>query len=113
MTSVASTTSEIGHATIRAIFKSSKHGNIAGCYVTDGIITRDSRTRLVRDGRVIWDGKLDSLRRFKDDTREVKENYECGIHLKNYDDVKEEDVIEAYEVIEVKRTLSSPSPRKS
>ena len=99
-----------GHAVIRAIFKSSKLGNIAGCYVTDGTITRDNRVRLVRDGKIVYDGRMDSLRRFQDDVKEVKENYECGIHLNKYDDIKVDDVIEAYETIEVARTLDSPSP---
>ena len=71
----------IGHATIRAIFKASKYGNIAGCYVTDGILARDAHIRLVRDGKVVHTGKLDSLKRFKDDVKEVRENYECGLHL--------------------------------
>ncbi len=102
----------LGHATIRAIFKSSKEGNIAGCYVTDGIITRDARVRLVRDGKVIHSGRLDSLRRFKDDAKEVKENYECGMHLGRYDDIKIDDVIEAYETIQVARTLDSPMLEK-
>ncbi|MHC5212179.1 MAG: translation initiation factor IF-2 [Planctomycetota bacterium] len=97
----------LGHAVIREIFKASKYGNIAGCYVTDGIITRDARMRLSRDGKVIWTGRLDSLKRFKDDVREVKENYECGLHLNGYDDIRQEDVLEAFEVTEVKRTLAS------
>jgi translation initiation factor IF-2 len=96
----------LGHAVIREIFKASKHGNIAGCYVTDGVITRDARVRLSRDGRIIWTGRLDSLKRFKDDVREVKENYECGLHLSGYDDIRKEDVLEAFEVTEVKRTLA-------
>jgi translation initiation factor IF-2 len=102
-----------GHAVIRAIFKSSKLGNIAGCYVTDGTIHRDNRVRLVRDGRIVYDGRLDSLRRFQDDVREVKENYECGIHLHKYDDLKVDDVVEAYETVEVARTLDSPTPAKA
>jgi len=97
----------IGHATIRAIFKASKFGNIAGCYVTDGILTKDSHIRLVRDGTVVHTGKLDSLKRFKDDVREVRENYECGLHLTGFNDIKEEDVLEAFTVTEVKRTLDS------
>ncbi len=99
----------LGHAVIREIFKSSRLGNIAGCYVTDGVITRDARVRLSRDGKVVWTGKLDSLKRFKDDVKEVRENYECGLHLSGYDDIKAEDVLEAFEVNEVKRTLSSPA----
>ncbi len=94
-----------GHATIREIFQSSKFGTIAGCYVTDGTISRDNHVRVVRDGEAIFTGLLDSLRRFTDDVKEVRENYECGIHVKNYDDVKAEDVLEAYSVTQVKRTL--------
>ena len=100
-----------GHANIRAIFRSSKYGNIAGCYVTDGVVTRDSHVRLVRDGSVIFSGKLDSLKRFKEDVKEVRENYECGMHISGYDDIKEEDVIEAFTVTEVKRTLESTSSK--
>lgn len=99
----------IGHATIRAIFKASKYGNIAGCYVTDGTITKDAHYRLVRDGVVVHTGKLDSLKRFKDDVKEVRENYECGLHLSGYNDIKEEDVLEAFVTHEVKRTLESES----
>jgi translation initiation factor IF-2 len=99
--------SVMGHAVIREIFKASRYGNIAGCYVTDGIITRDARVRLTRDGKIVWTGRLDSLKRFKDDVREVKENYECGLHLSNFDDIRKEDVLEAFEVTEVKRTLTS------
>jgi len=97
-----------GHAVIREIFKASRLGNIAGCYVTDGVIGRDARVRLSRDGRVIWTGRLDSLKRFKDDVKEVRENYECGLHLAGYDDIRKDDVLEAFEVTEVKRTLASP-----
>lgn len=94
-----------GHAEIRRIFRSSKLGNIAGCYVLDGTIGRNNRARLVRDGKVIYSGKIKSLRRDKDDTREVRTNFECGILLQNYDDLKEGDIIEAYEIIELQRTL--------
>lgn len=96
-----------GHAEVRAVFKSSKLGNIAGCYVTDGIIRREARIRLVRDGKVMHTGKLDSLRRFTDDVKEVRESYECGMHLDRYDDIREGDVLEAYEVELIKRTLES------
>jgi len=99
----------LGHAVVREVFKISRHGSIAGCYVTDGVITRDARVRLSRDGKVIWTGRLDSLKRFKDDAKEVKENYECGLHLAGYDDVHKDDQIEAFEIIEVKRTLASPA----
>ncbi|HTE05508.1 MAG TPA: translation initiation factor IF-2, partial [Planctomycetota bacterium] len=100
-----------GHVTIREVFKISRYGSIAGCYVTDGIITRDSRIRLTRDSKVIWTGKLDSLKRFKDDVKEVRENYECGLHLAGYDDIRQGDVLETFEVTEVRRTLSSPTTK--
>jgi translation initiation factor IF-2 len=94
-----------GHAVVRAVFKSSKFGNIAGSFVTDGLITRDSRIRLQRGGKVLWTGKLDSLKRFKDDVKEVRQDYECGLHLAGYEDLAVEDVLEAFEVTEVKRKL--------
>jgi translation initiation factor IF-2 len=78
---------------------------IAGCYVTQGTITRDGRVRLVRDSVVVYDGKVASLRRFKDDVREVAAGYECGIGIENFQDVKEGDLIEAYEVREVARSI--------
>ncbi len=78
---------------------------IAGCRVTHGTITRDSLARLVRDGAIVFAGRLGSLRRFKDDVREVGEGFECGIGLEGYQDVHEDDVIETYEVREVARTL--------
>lgn len=101
-----------GHAEIRAIFRSSRLGNIAGSYVTDGKIFKDSHIRLVRDGTVVHTGRLDSLKRFKDDVKEVRDNYECGLHLHNYNDIKEGDVVEAFSVTEIKRTLDSPVPAK-
>ena len=94
-----------GHAEIRAVFRSSKFGNIAGCFVTDGTISRSSSLRLVREGKVIYTGKIDSLRRVKDDVREVKAGLECGIKIAGYDDVKEGDVLEAFEIKEEKATL--------
>jgi len=95
-----------GHAQVRAVFKSSKFGNIAGCYVTDGLVTRDSRIRLQRVGKTLWTGRLDSLKRFKDDVKEVRESYECGLHLAGFEDLLVDDVLEAFEVTEVKRTLA-------
>ncbi len=94
-----------GHATIRQVFRISKFGNIAGCYVTDGSILRSNPIRLIRNNIVIYSGKLGSLKRIKDDAREVKTGYECGIKIDGYDDIKEGDVIESYEVKEEKRTL--------
>jgi len=93
----------LGHAEIRQVFKASSVGNIAGCYVTDGRITRTAGVRLVRDGRVIYDGHLDTLKRFKDDAREVASGYECGMLFRNYSDIKEGDKIEAYIMEEVPR----------
>ncbi|PLR77676.1 translation initiation factor IF-2 [Bacillus sp. V3-13] len=93
----------IGQAEVRQTFKVSKIGTIAGSYVTDGKITRDSGVRLIRDGVVIFEGTIDALKRFKDDAKEVSQGYECGITIKNFNDVKEGDVIEAYIMEEVER----------
>jgi translation initiation factor IF-2 len=92
----------MGEAEIRTIFKASKIGTIAGSYVTSGIITRASDIRLIRDSVVIYEGKISSLKRFKEDVREVRTGYECGITIENYNDVKEGDVIEAYKMVKVK-----------
>ncbi|MBN1417761.1 MAG: translation initiation factor IF-2 [Planctomycetes bacterium] len=94
-----------GHAEIRQVFRASKIGSIAGCFVRDGTIARGSKVRVIRDGRVIYGGSIASLRRLKDDAREVKEGFECGIKVQDYDDIKEGDVLEAYRVIEKRRTL--------
>ncbi|WP_073157426.1 translation initiation factor IF-2 [Seinonella peptonophila] len=94
----------IGSVEVRQIFKVSRVGTIGGCYVTEGKIVRNAHIRLVRDGIVIHEGKLDTLKRFKDDAKEVTQGYECGITLENYHDIKEGDVIEAYVIEEVKRT---------
>jgi translation initiation factor IF-2 len=93
----------IGQAEVRQTIKVSKVGTIAGSYITDGKITRDSGVRLIRDGVVIFEGEIDSLKRFKDDVKEVNQGYECGITIKNFNDVKENDVIEAYIMEEVGR----------
>ena len=93
----------IGQAEVRQTIKISKVGTIAGSYVTDGKITRNSGIRLIRQGIVIFEGELDTLKRFKDDVKEVAQGYECGITIKNFNDIKEEDVIEAYVMEEVKR----------
>lgn len=90
----------IGTADIRQIFKFSKVGNIAGSSVSDGIIKRDSKARIIRDGVVIYDGKIASLQREKDSVKEVKKGYECGITIENFNDIKVGDVIEAYEIVE-------------
>jgi len=93
----------LGHAEIRQIFKASGIGTIGGCMVLDGKITRTAKVRLVRDGRVIYDGTLETLKRFKDDTREVAAGYECGMLFKNYNDIKENDRVEAYIMEEIPR----------
>jgi translation initiation factor IF-2 len=95
----------LGHAEIREVFTITKVGKIAGCRVIDGLIRRGARLRLLRDDVVIYDGALGSLKRFKDDVREVREGFECGIGIEGYNDIREGDVIEAYEVEEVARTL--------
>jgi translation initiation factor IF-2 len=91
----------IGQAEVRNIFKISKIGTIAGCYVTDGVIERDSLVRVIRDSIVVYEGKLSSLKRFKDDARSVRAGYECGIGIQNYNDIKVGDIIEASKMKEV------------
>jgi translation initiation factor IF-2 len=95
----------LGTVEIRQVFKISKIGTVAGCYVTDGLIRRAAKIRLLRDNVVVHDGELDSLKRFKDDVREVKAGFECGLSLKGYNDLKVGDQLEVYEVVEVARTL--------
>ncbi len=95
-----------GRAEIRKVFRSSKFGNLAGCMVTSGKINRNYQVRLIRDGVVIYTGKIAGLRREKDDVRDVRENFECGIKVQNYENIKEGDLIEAFEVLEIKRTLA-------
>lgn len=92
----------IGQAEIREVFKVSKIGNIAGCYVTEGKLSRDAGARLIRGGIVIYEGKLDTLKRFKDDVKEVAAGYECGVTLERFQDLKVGDVIEAFVMVEVK-----------
>jgi translation initiation factor IF-2 len=87
------------------VFTITKVGRIAGCRVVDGVIRRGARARLLRDDIVLHDGALGSLKRFKDDVREVREGFECGIGLEGWNDLREGDVIEAYEVEQVARTL--------
>ena len=96
----------IGTAEVRQIFRTTKAGVVAGCMVLSGSIQRSAKARLIREGQTIWDGKIESLRRFKDDVREVASGYECGIALENRDDIKEKDTIEAYVLEEVARRLS-------
>jgi translation initiation factor IF-2 len=97
--------SVLGLVEIRQIYKISKVGTVAGCMVLEGLIKRGARVRLLRDNVVLHDGELDTLKRFKDDVREVKAGFECGLSLKNYNEIKEGDQLEAYEVLEVARTL--------
>lgn len=94
-----------GNVEVRETFKVSKVGTIAGCMVLDGKITRNSRIRLIRDGVVVHDGELASLKRYKDDVKEVNKGYECGLNILNYNDVQVGDILEAYETIEVKKKL--------
>jgi translation initiation factor IF-2 len=96
---------DLGQAEVREIFRVPKLGVIAGCYVTQGTIPRDARVRLVRDSVVVYEGRIGSLRRFKDDVREVASGYECGIGIEGFQDIKEGDVIEAFEVREVARSI--------
>ncbi len=95
----------LGIVEIRQVFRISKVGAVAGCYVLEGLIKRNSLIRVLRDGTVIHTGELDSLKRFKDDVKEVKSNFECGLSLKNFNEIQEGDQLEAYEVVEVARSL--------
>ena len=95
----------LGLVEIRQVFRISKVGVVAGCYVTEGLIKRGAQIRLLRENVVIYTGELDSLKRFKDDVREVKSGFECGLSLKNYNDIAVGDQLEAFEVVEVERSL--------
>ena len=97
--------SALGLAEVRQVFRISKVGAVAGCMVQDGLLRRNARVRLLRDNVVIFDGEFESLKRFKDDVREVKSGFDCGISLKNFNDINEGDQLECYEVVEVARTL--------
>jgi len=94
-----------GNVEVRRVFKISKIGTVAGCYVTDGTIKRNNQIRLIRDGIVAYTGEINQLKREKDDVNEVRSGYECGISIKNYNDIKEGDVIEGFEERETKRSL--------
>ena len=91
----------IGHAEIRQVIRVPRSGNIAGSYVTDGVIRRGAKARLTRNGKEVYKGSIAQVRRFKDDVREVASGFECGINLQNYENVQEGDIIEAYEMVEV------------
>jgi len=95
----------VGLAEVRDVFRSPKFGAVAGCYVVEGSVKRNRPIRVLRDNVVIFEGELESLRRFKDDVSEVKAGLECGIGVKNYNDIKAGDQIEVFEKVEVARTL--------
>jgi translation initiation factor IF-2 len=94
----------IGDAEVRAVFRASRVGSIAGCYVTNGLVRRNAQVRVVRDGAVVYETTIASLKRFKDDVREVQGGFECGILLEGFNDVKEGDVLEFFETREIERT---------
>ena len=96
---------QLGVVEVREVYRISKVGTVAGCYVLEGVVRRGSKIRVLRDNVVIHDGELDSLKRFKDDVREVKGGFECGLSLKNFNDVQKGDQLEVYEIVEVSRTL--------
>jgi translation initiation factor IF-2 len=96
----------LGAAEVREVFRITRVGTIAGCHVTEGTIDRRSKARVIRDGSVVYNGELSSLKRFKDDVREVREGFECGIGIGNFNDIKVGDVIECYKVDEIARTLA-------
>jgi len=87
------------------VYRISKVGTVAGCYVVEGVVRRGAKIRVLRDNVVIHDGELDSLKRFKDDVREVKAGFECGLSIRNYNDIQQKDQLEVYEIVEVSRTL--------
>jgi len=95
----------IGLAEVRDVFRSPKFGSVAGCMVVDGVVKRNKPIRVLRDNVVIYEGELESLRRFKDDAGEVKQGLECGIGVKNYNDVKVGDQIEVYDRVQVERSI--------
>ena len=90
---------------VRDVFKITKVGTVAGCYVTEGKINRDTKVRIIRDGIVVHSGEISSLKRFKDDVKEVIPGMECGISIKNFNDIRLGDIIEGYEEVQIKRTL--------
>src|SRR5690554_2938462 len=94
-----------GNVEVLDVFKVSKVGTIAGCMVRDGKVKRSSKIRLIRDGIVVYTGELESLKRFKEDVREVTAGYECGLNIRNFNDIKVGDIVEAYEETEVRKTL--------
>jgi translation initiation factor IF-2 len=97
----------LGRAVVRQVFKISKVGTVAGCFVTQGLFERSAKVRLIREGREIYKGSLEALKRFKDDVKEVREGFECGIKIGNFDDIKVDDMIEAYRIDVIRRTLGA------
>ena len=97
--------SQLGLVEVREVYRISKVGTVAGCYVLEGVVRRGAKIRVLRDNVVIHDGELDSLKRFKDDVREVKAGFECGLSVKNFNDIEKKDQLEVYEIVEVSRTL--------
>jgi translation initiation factor IF-2 len=95
----------VGTAEIRETFKITKVGTIAGCFVQDGKINRNNKVRIIRDGIVVYTGNLGSLKRFKDDVKDVTKGYECGLNIDKFNDIQVGDIIEAFEEVEVKQTL--------
>ena len=95
----------VGNIEVREVFKVTKVGTIAGCYVLDGRVARNNKIRIIRDGIVVHSGELESLKRFKDDVKDVVKGYECGLKIKNYNDINVGDIVEAFEQVEVKRKL--------
>jgi translation initiation factor IF-2 len=96
----------LGQANIRQVFNITKVGKVGGCMVTKGVVKRGAKVRLLRDDVVIHEGTLKTLKRFKDEVKEVKEGMECGMAFENYDDIKENDVIECYEIVTEARTMA-------
>jgi translation initiation factor IF-2 len=99
----------IGHVEVRATFRASRIGTIAGIYVNDGVIRRSAQIRLLRDGTVLYEGNIGSLRRFEEDVREVAAGFECGLVLDGFNDIREGDTAEVFELRQVARTAQSPS----
>jgi translation initiation factor IF-2 len=98
----------LGRVAVRAIFKISRVGTVAGCYVSSGVVTKSAKVRLVRDNIIVRDGvSIESLKHLKDDVREVKAGLECGIKLAGFDDIKVDDVLDCYEIVKVARTLAA------
>jgi translation initiation factor IF-2 len=97
--------SQLGVVEVREVYRISKVGTVAGCYVLEGVVRRGAKIRLLRDNVVIHDGELDSLKRFKDDVREVKAGFECGLSIRGFNDIEKGDHLEVYEIVEVSRTL--------